>query len=48
MRLAFHPLIASDISRIMEYYEDVAAHLSSSAAPARSLSSTAPSRDLVR
>ena len=24
MRLAFHPLIASDISRIMEYYEDVA------------------------
>lgn len=24
MRLDFHPLIASDISRIMEYYEDVA------------------------
>ena len=24
MRLAFHPLIASDISRIMEYYEDLA------------------------
>ena len=24
MRLDFHPQIASDISRIMEYYEDVA------------------------
>jgi plasmid stabilization system protein ParE len=24
MRLEFHPQIASDISRIMEYYEDVA------------------------